>query len=494
MPRPPLPDLNIALSFLRWGQGWSQAALARAAGVSPNLLNDYERGRKRLTRQRLEYLIAFMGLPPETIDATLDCLAANRAASRAPMDPEDPLSSPSRRRLEAVAQQGARLAADFGRSLLTLYTREGEALQARQRAEFLWSRLKRRPPEERIALVEDPKRFRGWALCERVAAESIAAAPNQPRLALELAQLALRIAELSPGTEMWHWRLQGYAWAHVSNARRVCNDLPGAEEAMRRAWKLWKAGAPADPGLLEEAWLPGLEAALRRAQRRFPEALKRIDEALSLDRGELRAQILLAKSGILEALGDPEGSTAVLREAASLINDRREPRLAFSVQFNLLVDLCRMGQAIEAEPRLREVRALAERLRGELDLVRVVWLDAKVSAGLGRTEDAYAAFQQVRREFTNRQLAYDCALVSLELSLLLLEQSRTAEVRTLAGEMLWIFKAQGVHREALAALRLFCEAAREEKATAELAQRVVAYLYRAQHDPELRFENGTEAL
>jgi len=47
-----------------------------------------------------------------------------------------------------------------------------------------------------------------------------------------------------------------------------------------------------------------------------------------------------------------------------------------------------------------------------------------------------------------------------------------AEVRETAAEMLWIFKAQGVHREALAALRLFCEAAKQETATVALARQV----------------------
>jgi transcriptional regulator with XRE-family HTH domain len=64
MPTENLPDLSIALTFLRSGQGWSQADLSEATGVSPKLINDYERGRKTLTRERLEYLVAFFGLPP----------------------------------------------------------------------------------------------------------------------------------------------------------------------------------------------------------------------------------------------------------------------------------------------------------------------------------------------------------------------------------------------------------------------------------------------
>jgi transcriptional regulator with XRE-family HTH domain len=488
-----LPDLSIVLTFLRSGQGWSQARLGRAAGVSPNLINDYEGGRKTLHRARLEHLLAAMGLPPEAVERTLATLEANRAASGMAWDLDDP-AGPGRRRAEAVAARSARLAADFSRSLLSLLSREGEALQAREQAAPLWTRLRRHTAEERLGLVEGSLKFRSWALCERVAAESIAAAPNHPRQALELAELARRIAELAPGTESWSRRLQGYAWAHVGNARRVCNDLPGAEEAMARAWKLWEAGGPEGEGILNEAWLPGLDATLRRAQRRFPEALTRIEEALALDiYGELRAQILLTKARILETLGNPERSTAVLVEAAPLINGQREPRLVMFLQFNLLVNLCRLGRSGEAEAGLPELRLLAERLGEELDLVRMVWLEGKIAAGLGRTGEAYAAFQQVRREFTARELAYDAALVSLELALLLLEQGRAAEVRGLAGEMVWIFRAQGVHRETLAALQLFWDAARKEEATAELARRVVLYLYRAQHDPELRFEAGKEA-
>ena len=85
-------------------------------------------------------------------------------------------------------------------------------------------------------------------------------------------------------------------------------------------------------------------------------------------------------------------------------------------------------------------------------------------------------------------MAYDAALVSLELSALYLEQGRTAEVRTLASEMAWVFKAQGVHREALAALGLFCQAAKADNLSVELARRLVSYLGRARHDQELRFE------
>lgn len=480
------PDLGAVLKSLRQARGWRQSDLADAAGVASTLISDYEQGRKPLRRERLEQFVGLMGFTSEDIAATLAYLDLVRGSEAAPDAGDE--AEELRRTIEHTAVQAGRIVAQAVRSVMTLLTSEGEAVRARQEAAILWTRLQSRKPRERVALVEAGMTFRKWALCEKIAAESIAAAPNRPEEALELAKLAVRIAELAPGHATWRWRLQGYALAHLSNARRVCNDLPGADKAMARARTLWRDGEQGDPGLLEKAWLPGLEAALRKAQRRFPEALKRIDEALELDRGKLRAQILMTKSGILEALGDPAGSTQALLAAAPLIDVIRQPRLAFGLHFNLLVDLCRLGRAAEGESRLPIVRDLARLLNEELDLTRVVWLEGRVAAGVGRTAEAISALQQVRRVFKDRDLAYDYALASLELAVLLLEQGRAAEVRGLAKEMLWIFRAQGVHREALAALRLFCEAAEKERATAELARRVVAYLHRAQHDPQLPFE------
>ncbi|HVR96513.1 MAG TPA: helix-turn-helix transcriptional regulator, partial [Thermoanaerobaculia bacterium] len=284
MPQDVLPDLCLTLTYLRSLLGWSQVELSEASGVSPSHLNDYERGRRQLSRERLAFLISFMGYPPDAIDAALAYFAALRAAAGTP-HPERALDT--HRHIETVVARFQRQATDFARGSLSLLTLEGEALRARQQAEVLWGSLKPRSPAERRALIQNGSKYRKWALCERVAAESINKAPNHPKEALDLAELALLIAELVPGERPWRLRLQGYAWAFVANGRRVCTNLPEAEVAMVRAWKLWEAGATGDPGRLNPAWLPWIEAALLRAQRRFPEALRRINDALAIQGGEL---------------------------------------------------------------------------------------------------------------------------------------------------------------------------------------------------------------
>ena len=115
----------------------------------------------------------------------------------------------------------------------------------------------------------------------------------------------------------------------------------------------------------------------------------------------------------------------------------------------------------------------------DLDLLRVDWLSARVAAGQGRTEEAMAGLEQVRRDFTARELPYNAALSSLDLAVLFLEAGRTAEVRELAVAMRWIFKTPGFDREALAALALFREAAQRETATVELARRASAAIEKA---------------
>lgn len=487
MPKDVVPDNGIALLFIRRGQGWSQARLAGTAGIPQSLLNEYEQGKKTLTRERLLHLAGLMDQGAGVVDSTLESLQANRGAAGAGSGP-----FAEHRRGEEAAVRLGRLAAEFGRSVITVLSVEGVVRQAREEARSLWSRLEAWEPDRRPVLVEESTEFRTWALCELVAAKSIEAAPSSPAEALELAGLALNIAERCAYEELFRQRTEGYAWFHVANARRVTNDLNGCEPALTKAAKLWEAGASADPGYFNETFAYWIEANIRKAQHRFPEALKRMEEALKADKGDLRGKLLLTKSEILRALGDIEGSTEVLLEAIPGIDSVRDPRTALGVRCQFLRNLCLQGRASEAEPRFPAVQALAERLGQEMDLVHVFVLKARIAAGCGRAEEAEDGFEQARRKFFAQKprLVLDYAQVSMDLALLLLEQGRTSEARTLAEQMKWIFGSQGIETEALAALRVFYEAARHEVATADLARRVIRFLYRAQHNPGLKFEEA----
>jgi tetratricopeptide (TPR) repeat protein len=197
---------------------------------------------------------------------------------------------------------------------------------------------------------------------------------------------------------------------------------------------------------------------------------------------------LLNKSATLEQNGDYEASIQILERTAQLIDGRSEPRLRWVLRFNQAANLGRLSRAEEAVLIVREVRELSERLRNDLDLVRTLWLEGNVAAGLGHRHEALGALEQVRRDFEARTLPYDYALASLDLALVYREEGRFTEIMTLAGQILKIFEAQRVHREALAAIVLFREAAEKEQITVDLVRRLQDYLSRAQRNPELRFD------
>jgi transcriptional regulator with XRE-family HTH domain/tetratricopeptide (TPR) repeat protein len=488
MPRPAPPLLSLVLATIRKSRGWTGRDLETASGVSAKMISLYERGARTLSRERLETLAGAMGFDGATIDFFLLILGQSaEVPDEDPPSPVDPTPDDHRRIRKSAARFGL-MTMDLTATYLVKLRQTHRAQQDRREAAALWARLQGMTPEQRRLVVENAREFQLWSLAERLCHESEEAASDRADRALELARLAHQVAKLAPGGKAWRSRLEGYTLGFLANAQRVSGDLPGAEATFARAWKLWEAGVGSDQGLLAEWRLLDREASLLRERRRFGDALDRLHRALSTAPRQLAARILMNQAVLLEQMGEAELAIEALRKAAPLVDERQDPRLPCVLRFNLIVNLCHLGRYTEAEVLLPEVQKLALALRKELDLVRVVWLKGKITAGLERGEEARAAFEQVRRDFTTREMAYDCALVTLELAALLLEQGHTREVRTLAEEMLWIFRTQGVHREALAALQVFCDAARRDAASVELARRVALFLHRAQHDPQLRFE------
>lgn len=482
-PKPPLSSVTILA--LRKARGLTDAELGERAGMSEKMANAYQSGALTPKGEVRERLVAATGCDP---GADVPVERALERASRPgpePLSPVDP--TPAERSALARATLAGGLAwADAAEERLVRFLRARRAERARRKAGPLWEILKRCTSRRRRLLIEMSEPYQRWYVAERLAHESAKAASHKPVLALELAALALRAAELSPGTDLWHARIGGYCLLFVSNARRVQNELHRADADLGRAEGLLKEGAAADPGLLAAWRLPDLKASLRRDQRRFEEALDLHDEALALG-PEAAGRILLNKSATLEQMGDTGSALDILKEAEPRVEAQGEPNLLFALRFNRAAALLDLDRAREAEDMLPRVRELAMELRQDLHLVRLLWLEGRVHAGLGRVDEAIKALEEVCKKFAARNMAYDCALASVKLASLYFRQGRTAEVKALARWIEQVFRSLGIHREALEALLLFCNAVRQEWATAELAERLFGYLLRARHDPEMKF-------
>jgi tetratricopeptide (TPR) repeat protein len=188
---------------------------------------------------------------------------------------------------------------------------------------------------------------------------------------------------------------------------------------------------------------------------------------------------MLLKAKILEEMGEFAQAISLLAQADSDLDISREPRLFVYLRFNLLVCLLLAGRFDEAERLFPQLQKLLEEYRAQpLDFVRLLWVEGNIHLGRGRLGPAEEAFREVRQEFLARQMGYDAALVSLDLALLFAQEDCTEELKRLAGELMPIFEAQDVHREALVALLMFQRACQEERVTVDLVRQFAAYLRR----------------
>ena len=203
---------------------------------------------------------------------------------------------------------------------------------------------------------------------------------------------------------------------------------------------------------------------------------------------EGRAAYPLVTLGLLQAdRQEHREARDTFLTALRLINPGKDARLYCYAHHNLARSLCYLGHYAAAAEALAAGRNFYGKHPDLYTQSRVTWLEGLIAAGLGQLEEAEAAFLSVRRQFLEEGNGYDAAMASLDLALLYLKAGRTADLRELAQELQPVFEAENLHAEAKAALLLFEEAVREERATARFVEELSAYLRKARTDPTLRF-------
>jgi tetratricopeptide (TPR) repeat protein len=348
-------------------------------------------------------------------------------------------------------------------------------------------------PAEREAMLRE-ERYQTWGVFELLVDRAQETSVADPVWAQELAVLALSLSErLSPALyrpELVE-DLRARAWAYLGNARRLTSDLRGAAEAFAAAEERLRKGT-GDP--VERAIVLDRRASLERDLRHFGEARATLERAVSifLRTGESHraGRSLINLSLVHSYAGEVEESIDALYRSLSLIDPEQEPRTVLCARHNLAGYLAEAGRSEEALHLYRSSRSLYRAFPDAWTQNRRKWLKGRINHGLGRRRAAEAFLTAARDGFLAEGIPYDTALVSLDLALLYAEQGRSAELKRLAAGMVPLFASCHIHREALAALAFLQHAVETETASREVVCRVAAYLRKAQHDPELRWEMG----
>jgi len=382
------------------------------------------------------------------------------------------------------------IAAAFAKALEMGKSLESERKSAAPKSEEVFRTLERPEP------LSLPEGEITWGLCDSLLDKSRALRYTDHASMLRLADLA-RVAcdRLDPAVHGLERKsdLQARAWAELANAYRVSNEFVRAEEAMGLALEL-RAQGTGDPLLY--ARIADLSASLACDQRRFKESFRLLDLAYAIhsrysDAHEV-GRILLLKGLYTGYAGKPEEGLQLLIRGLSMIDRARDAKLVFHTLHNVLLFRVELGDYEQAQRQLQRMRPLYAAHADWLDLVKLHRLEGEIAAGLGDLETAEATFTQIREELEDAGLGYQAALASLDLAGIWLQQNRTAEVRSLASDVVSSFRALGVEREALSALHLLQDALERDQATLDVLRLVGGILRRLQNERVTRA--GFEAL
>jgi tetratricopeptide (TPR) repeat protein len=264
--------------------------------------------------------------------------------------------------------------------------------------------------------------------------------------------------------------LKVQAWGHFGNSLRVCGRLEEAEQAFAIAQNQLPEGT-GDP--LIRAFLFEQLGSLHTSRRRFEQAVELLEEAERLYQ-ELGIRWLRARSRILKAIailysGEPGEALRLLEQAIPLIDPDEDPYLLLAARHNLLRCLIDLDRPDEALALYHQVRELNQQFTDPLIQLRNTWQEGKLLRELGHLRPAEEKLLQARRGFMERGLAYEVAVVSLDLADVYAKLGRVGQVNQLVAETLPIFRALRVGRDMLAALIQLRQVARQEQRTADQA-------------------------
>lgn len=346
--------------------------------------------------------------------------------------------------------------------------------QELREAERWLAELQRMAPEDRRGKVDRAhKRFRGSAFANLLVEETRSSLPDDPWGSYLWADIAWVVQYHTSGLEEDAENLVRIM-AYRGNALRVLGRLNDADADMRFARRKVEDNRVTDLSICAE--LDALESSLRRDQRHLHLAERLLYRATFLYRllgeVELRARSEIQLGCVYYEQGELRKAVKSAESALKDMSLEEHPDLYLFARYNLARALTEVGEPQQGLAIVEEDEEQWTRRFDELMHLRVMWLRAEIALALGERDEAEQNFWVARDGFLAHGIGYDVALLSLQLSLLLLERGETERVKEIAREAFRIFASQNVHPDALASLKVFRDAALSERLTVEVVRKI----------------------
>ncbi|MDX2000512.1 MAG: hypothetical protein SF066_22555 [Thermoanaerobaculia bacterium] len=342
--------------------------------------------------------------------------------------------------------------------------------EEQERARRAIERLRPLSATERLELVKrEPEAFAGEAVASACLVEARAALPEGPRASGSWAEVVSRWAATGSTTDL---AFQVRADLFRGNSMRCFGDLHQAKKIIEEAIQTASHHAVRNPVFWAEA--TSFSASIARDLRNFRDALtySNISHILYDHLHRLREAISakLSATMIHEVSGDLKRGLRTVVDAACLAQEAADSDLLLHAWHCRAVLLAKYGRPSEAQELLEKLKP--EYLKRPFWEPGRLWVLGLALAGderIGGPEDCLDRAQEI---YIERGHIFNAALVTLDLTLLLLEKNRTDQVLSLAISMGKTFEALGVGRETLASWAILREAAERRELTQAIVRQV----------------------
>ncbi|HZF08225.1 MAG TPA: hypothetical protein VFE33_05480 [Thermoanaerobaculia bacterium] len=379
----------------------------------------------------------------------------------------------------------------FGKAEWAVSELLASAPQQSQATEQLMAELQNTPASDQKSILKKDQRFANPQAVKRLIDCSHQERYQDPEKMLHWAELAhalsTRCDEKAAGGKARLADLRARSGSQLGNALRVAGRLHEAREAMMQSWEQLRQGT-GDP--LLRAQLMEQMASLHTFERSFTAAISILDEAAEIYR-ELGESHFLARTLVQAAIaslyaGEPENSIHLLNRAIPLIDHEEDPHLLLAACHNLVLGYIDLDQPERALDLYSQSRELYKDFKDSLILLRSAWQEGRLLRDLGHLQVAETALLRARQGFMERGLAYEVAVVSLDLASVYVRLGALEELRQTLTETMPIFRSLRIGREALGALIQLQQVAHQEHQALELIREVTARLEKLSGGAPLR--------
>ena len=329
--------------------------------------------------------------------------------------------------------------------------------------EDLLAELLREPAPLRRRRIADGERFHSLKLCQLLLARSRDVWLLDPAVSLEMADLAVEVSLYLESGRYGSSLVEdsrALAWSYLANALRITSDFWRAERALRQAWC---HHVLAEGDAYTEAQLLITTSTLRETQGQYEEALKLCDKAINLYREaqdcQLEGAALISKGIILGQQGLAREAIPVIRSALSRINSAESPMLLMVGEHNLIWSLAHSGALKNAQKLIDKNRPLYRNF-GEINLVRLHWIEAEISVYLRQFARAESLLYGVREFFLDRRIGGAVFFASLDLAGMYALSGQPRKVKEVLGDVIPLGEALGLSKKVFLAKMLFEKASR----------------------------------